>query len=110
MELKEDMTATITSDAAGYVANDLVIPEYVLDKGKFYKVTGIGNGAFNNCTGLTGSLTIGNSVTNIGDVAFEDCSGLTGSLTIPDSVISIGGGAFLGCSGLTGSLTIPDSV
>ncbi|MDE6775588.1 MAG: leucine-rich repeat domain-containing protein, partial [Ruminococcus sp.] len=37
-------------------------------------------------------------VTGIGDYAFFDCSGLT-SVTIPDSVISIGESAFGDCSG-----------
>ncbi len=70
-------------------------------------VTTIGNGAFYNCSGLTGSLTIGNSVTTIGEDAFYNCSGLTGSLTIPNSVTTIGNSAFGSCSGFTGSLTIP---
>ena len=51
-------------------------------------------------------MTIGNGVKGIGDGAFEDCSGLT-SITIPDSVTSIGAYAFYGCSGLT-SLYISD--
>ncbi len=93
----------------------------------------IGYAAFEDCTGLTGSLDIPNSVITIGEKAFEDCSGLsqiiignsvttigeqaflgctglTGSLDIPNSVISIGEQAFLGCTGLTGSLDIPNSV
>ena len=45
------------------------------------------------------SVIIPNSVTGIGEWAFEDCSGLTG-VTIPDSVTSIGRGAFEGCSRL----------
>jgi hypothetical protein len=73
-------------------------------------VKSIGNYAFYNCSGLTGSLSIPNSVTSIGSSAFEDCSGLTGSLTIPNSVTSIGSSAFENCSGLTGSLTIPNSI
>ena len=40
------------------------------------------------------------SVTRIGDGAFEDCSGLT-DITIPDSVTSIGVAAFADCDGLT---------
>ena len=70
-------------------------------------VTGIGNYAFNNCTGLT-SVTIPSSVNSIGDMAFANCTGLT-SVTIPDGVTSIGKGAFLACTGLT-SVTIPNSV
>ena len=55
------------------------------------------------------SLTIGNTVTSIGNWAFGDCSGLTGTLTIPNSVTSIGYAAFYDCSDLTG-IAIPNSV
>jgi hypothetical protein len=37
-------------------------------------------------------------VTSIGNVAFVECYGFTGSLTIPSSVASIGNGAFDGCN------------
>lgn len=67
-------------------------------------------GGFKNCSGLTGSLIIPNSVTIIDAEAFYNCSGLTGELTIPNSVTSIGYYAFCGCGNLTGSLTIPNSV
>ena len=70
-------------------------------------VTGIGEGVFYYCTGLT-SVTIPNSVTSIDSSAFEDCTGLT-SVTIPNSVTSIGDYAFYNCTGLT-SVTIPNSV
>jgi hypothetical protein len=72
-------------------------------------VTSIGDWAFYNCGGLTGTLTIPAGVTSIGDYAFAGCSGFTGPLTIPAGVTSIGNSAFAGCSGLT-SLTIPGSV
>ncbi len=73
-------------------------------------VTIIWNNAFNGCSGLTGELKIPNSVTSIGEGAFLYCSGFTGDLTIPEGVTGIGDNAFSGCSGLTGTLTIPDSV
>ena len=73
-------------------------------------VTAIENDAFYGCSGFTGSLTIPNSLTTIGASAFSGCSGFNGSLTIPDSVTTIELNAFLGCSGFTGLLTIPDSV
>ena len=56
------------------------------------------------------SLTIGEKVKTIPSYAFVNCSGLTGTLILPDSLESIGYGAFSGCSGFTGTLTIPESV
>ena len=73
-------------------------------------VTSIGNYAFYECSGFTGSLTIPNSVTSIGNFAFYGCLGFTGSLTISNSVTSIGNFAFYLCSEFTGALTIPNSV
>ena len=70
-------------------------------------VTGIGEYAFSDCSGLT-SVTIPDSVTSIGAEAFSYCRGLT-SITIPGSVTNIGTYAFSYCSGLT-SVTIPGSV
>ncbi len=75
-----------------------------------YSVTDIGPGAFHNCSGLTGSLILGNSLTTIGLGAFDGCSGFTSNLTIPNSVTTIEQWAFYGCSGFTGNLTIPNSV
>ncbi len=76
----------------------------------FISLSSINNYAFMDCSGLTGSLILPNSVRSIGYMAFYGCSGFTGSLTIPNSVTEIGGAAFSGCSGFTGSLTIPNSV
>ncbi|MBR6931658.1 MAG: leucine-rich repeat domain-containing protein, partial [Bacteroidales bacterium] len=80
-------------------------------------LTLIGDGAFHNCTGFNGTLTLGDSLETIGYSAFSasDHGSLlemyfTGNLIIPNSVTSIGADAFAGCSGFTGSLTIPNSV
>ncbi|MBO4395012.1 MAG: leucine-rich repeat protein [Eubacterium sp.] len=73
-------------------------------------VTTIADGAFSGCASLIGALTIPEGVTTIGNSAFSGCSGLTGALTIPEGVTTIGNSAFSGCSGLTGTLTIPESV
>ena len=70
-------------------------------------VTGIGQCAFMDCSGLT-SVAISNSVTSIGGGAFARCANLS-SVTIPNSVISIGDSAFQSCIGMT-SVTIPNSV
>ncbi|MBR5640376.1 MAG: leucine-rich repeat protein [Muribaculaceae bacterium] len=112
------------------LSGNIVIPENVVNDGKSYLVTSIGQSAFYSCSGLT-TMTIGNSVTSIDERAFCDCSGLTSvsigksvtsigigafylcknlnSVTIPNSVTSIGNGAFSDCSNLT-SVVIPKSV
>lgn len=63
------------------------------------KITSIGSGAFDLCSGLT-SVTIPDGVISIGACAFAYCSGIT-NITIPDGVKSIGYRAFYNCSGLT---------
>ena len=70
-------------------------------------VTGVDNGAFENCIGLT-AISIPSSVISIGGYAFRGCSGLT-SITIPNSVTTIGDEVFYNCSNLT-SVAIPNSV
>ena len=70
----------------------------------WYKVTSIGNYAFQKCSKLTSitipssitSSTIPTSVTSIGNSAFSSCSSLT-SITIPSSVTNIGTSAFARC-------------
>jgi len=106
-----DNTVTVT----GHVGDTnptgtLTIPGSVDYGGITYTVTQIGEGAFSSYIGLTGDLTIPNSVKTIGDHAFSSCSGFTGNLTIGSSVKTIGDEAFRGCIGFTGSLTIGTSV
>ena len=56
--------------------------------------------AFSNCAGLT-ALTLGANTASIGYATFTECTGLTGALTLPDSVTRIGSIAFSGCHRLT---------
>lgn len=91
------------------VSGELIIPTTVSYNGSDYPVTRIGKNAFITSGGLTGSLTIPNTVTSIGENAFLACSGLT-ELHLGSSLDTIGPAAFYGCKGFTGSLTIPNSV
>ena len=106
-----DLTCEITykepfKETETYIG-DIVIPETVDYNGNVYKVVGIDNYAFYNCSGLT-SITIPEGVTSIREYTFFNCSGLT-SIAIPEGVTSIGSGAFSICSGLT-SVNIPEGV
>ena len=88
-------------------SGDIIIPSTVTYEGVDYKVSSIGNSAFNGCTGLT-SITIPNGVTFIGNSAFNGCTSLT-SITIPNGVTSICEGAFQNCTSLT-TVSIPNSI
>ena len=85
----------------------VTIPRSVINKGKTYSVTSIGEHAFRSCPSLE-SITIPNSVTGIGEHAFHSCPSLD-SITIPNSVTSIGDYAFYNCDSLT-SIAIGNSV
>ena len=89
---------------------NITLPGTVEHNGTTYTVTSIERNAFYGCSGLTGSLTIPNSVESIGNYAFYGCSGFNGSLTIGNALESIGYSAFSGCLGFNGSLNIPNSV
>ncbi|MCI5683074.1 MAG: leucine-rich repeat domain-containing protein, partial [Clostridiales bacterium] len=93
-----DGSATIVR-YLGIVSGELDIPSQIGG----YRVTSIGDYAFEWCGGLT-SVVIPDSVTSIGDFAFSRCEGLT-SVVIPGSVTSIGACAFSGCSELV-SITV----
>ena len=90
-----------------YYSGDIVIPMWVDYKNKQYKVTSIGNSAFEGCVDLT-SVSLPNSLTRIGNGAFWECSSLK-SVVIPDGVTTIGEGAFRNCFNLV-SVDIPNSV
>lgn len=114
------------------------VPSQVVINGKTYKVTAIGNFAFEGCEDIK-CITIPNSVTSIGRSAFgcqlikvasdnknyasisgilyskdltkliECPKGIKGEVTIPGTVTLIGDEAFNGCLDLT-HVMIPNSV
>lgn len=96
------MEFQLNEEESGYTLVDILYPNSrevtVPSTFNGLPVTGIGDSAFYNCTGLA-SVTIGKGVTSIEYRTFYNCTSLT-SVTIPDSVTSIGRYAFGGCSGL----------
>ena len=97
---KRTNTARVKNIAQGFKNQSTFdIPETVTSEGIKFRVTEIGDWAFQSGENIA-SITIPNSVTNIGWDAFYDCKSLA-SITIPNSVTSIGNNAFYGCSSLT---------
>ncbi len=74
------------------------IPSTVKYNKKTYKVTAIGDYAFNGCTGLTG-VDIPETIEYIRSHSFSFCQNLT-EIVIPDNVIGLGSYSFEGCIGL----------
>lgn len=93
---------TVTNGGTKYQGN-IVLPSQVYYNGRTYSVTGIGDRAFENCSGMT-YISFPNSMKIIERRAFLGCSGLS-SIEIPNSVTSIGYDAFANCSGLS-SITV----
>ena len=83
------------------------VPSEIHHEGVIYRVTSIGDFAFNICSSLR-AITIPDGVISIEYRAFFGCQSLT-NITIPNSVKSIGTEAFYDCSSLT-SIVIPDNV
>ncbi|MCR5498254.1 MAG: leucine-rich repeat domain-containing protein [Paludibacteraceae bacterium] len=98
----------LTAYAIG-LSGDVTIPAKVEYEGVKYKVTSIGEYAFQYCIGLK-TIDIPNSISSIGEYAFDYCEGLETINISPSSPIKrIENNTFSFCSSLT-SITIPDSV
>ena len=109
---EENRTVEVTNDGHYLVSNqtyigDVVIPERVINNGKTYTVTVIGEWAFSYCEDLS-SIQLPNSVKIIKRCAFSICNSLK-SIKIPDSVEIIESNAFSDCENLL-SVYIPSSV
>lgn len=93
----------------------LFIDDFAFDGYDFYAeanlpttLTGIGDSAFQDCTGLYGELSIPLNVSGIGVSAFENCTGLSGNLTLSQILYAVGDDAFKDCINLDGYLSIYD--
>lgn len=91
-----EKTAILTHVLEALDVRDLQIPEEVFDLGShsYYKVTGIGDGVFKECSSLR-KVTLPPSVRSIGESAFERCDSLE-SINL-ENVSKIGPYAFYGC-------------
>lgn len=103
----ESIEAAVFSGCSGLesISVDEGNPKYDSRKGCNALIDSESGMLINGCK----NTVIPNGVTSIGWGAFKDCGGLTGVLTIPDSVTSVGMYAFWGCKGLAG-VNIPNSV
>lgn len=100
----------------------LIVPDDVIEIGQYAfsgtligsvacspRLNRISDYAFSDCTSLTGTLTLPETLTYIGNSAFMDCS-FTGELHLPNSLEYIGGQAFFDCGYFVGNLRIPDKI
>ena len=105
------ITSSTTAKVVGHVlaspSGSYEIYGTVTNEGTTYRVTEIGEGAFQDCDKIT-SITINENVVTIGENAFSGCSGMT-RVTIPNTVTTIGGVSFGNCTSLT-EVVIPNSV
>ncbi|MDD5185115.1 MAG: leucine-rich repeat protein [Paludibacter sp.] len=71
-----------------------------------YSIKSIGNNSFNSCTSLK-AIVLPDSVSSLGESSFANCTKLK-SFTIPPLVSSIGVNAFMNCTGLKTINAQPD--
>lgn len=78
----------------------VTIPATVEYQGQNYEVTALGEFAFAGCTTLR-RVVLPSTVRTIGANAFYGCTGLNGSVVIGENIESIGKSAYYGCSSVT---------
>lgn len=94
-------------DAGIEKEGEVIIPETVKYKNNTYRVDGIGDEVFEECTELE-SISIPSSVSRIGKRAFYKCRKLN-NIQLTNGLITIDKLAFWGCTGLE-EVKIPNTV
>ena len=103
----EEVEVTYRSVATPSYSGDIVIPATVTTNNVTYKVTAIGDRAFDSCSELT-SVSLPNTITSFGSMAFYACHKLA-PIEFPSNLQSIGGSAFFSCNQFK-SVVLPESV
>ncbi|MDR1542254.1 MAG: leucine-rich repeat domain-containing protein [Clostridiales bacterium] len=83
------------------------IPSFIRKKGERYRVTKVGNDAFDNESSIS-AVSIDEGIEEIGAGAFYLCCNLQ-EVYLPDSLEYIGSGAFSSCSKLRGVYIPPNA-
>ena len=92
-------TVQVVAPTTGKYTGAITIPEIVTYNATTYRVTAIGDYAFQGANQVTSVTLPLVGITSIGSWAFNDCTGLT-SFTLPASITSIGERAFYFCENL----------
>lgn len=98
VEISDVASKEVTYTAPISADKKLTVPAVVVIGGAEYKVTKIGDNAFQGCANLK-SVTLPKDVVEIGAGAFKGCTSLT-KVTLPNKVTKIGANAFNGCKKL----------
>jgi hypothetical protein len=96
----DDVYSCSIKDKGDYKAKDWIIPEFVSDGEKLYKIISVEEKVFSNYQNLVGTLTFPNSFVNVGDYAFEYCKKIT-SVIFGKGLKTIGKNAFFTCNKIT---------
>ena len=104
---EDNLTAEVIRRKGFEYEGNIIIPETTVFNDVTYRVTSIGEHAFDCCSSLT-TVVVPDGVMSIEYRAFFGCQSLT-NITIPDSVKSIRTEAFYDCSSLT-SIVLPNSL
>ena len=98
---EKNRTVEVTSGGYRTYRGNIVIPDRVLNDGRTYTVTSIGDYAFSDCDALTSVDLSSTSLTTIGSYAFSNCAALTSVDLSSTSLTTIESYAFSGCDALT---------
>lgn len=86
---------------------DVTISSSIRCRNKTYRVTSIGESAFEECHCMT-SVTILDGISRIGNLAFRNCTSLN-YVNMPPSITSIGKASFFNCNKLK-DICIPERI